>query len=265
MSTLSELLPEILALSHRAGEAILRVYEQADFSVEKKGDDSPLTAADLAAHRVIMDGLLHLTPELPRLSEEGSEISFKERSSWPSYWLIDPLDGTKEFVKRNGEFTVNIALIRNGRPVVGVVHAPVLGVSYYGAEGCGAWKQIAGEHPKKMHTRKRAEPPKLVVSRSHITPELEALLARMPAHDAVNIGSSLKFCLVAEGNADFYPRVGLTSEWDTGAGQCVVEQAGGVVLKLDGEPLRYNTKDSLLNPYFMVIGDTSYPWAQYFK
>jgi 3'(2'), 5'-bisphosphate nucleotidase len=265
MYALATLLPEILALSHRAGEAILKVYQSDDFSVERKGDDSPLTAADLAAHGVIMQGLQALTPELPRLSEEGSTIPYAERRAWQEYWLVDPLDGTKEFVKRNGEFTVNIALIRAGIPVLGVVHAPALGVSYYAAAGCGASKQVAGQPAQPIRTRGRAEPPKLVVSRSHVTPELEAVLARMPAHDAVNIGSSLKFCLVAEGSADFYPRVGLTSEWDTAAGQCVVEQAGGAVLTLDGRQLAYNGKESLLNPYFMVIGDRAYPWGQYLQ
>ena len=258
----ADLLPAVVAIARDAGAAILRIYEQ-EFSVEKKGDDSPLTAADLAAHRCIMEALEKLTPEIPRLSEEGAAIPFAERSRWPRYWLIDPLDGTREFIKRNGEFTVNIALIEDGRPTLGVVHTPVLGRTYYAAVGAGAWQQAQGKQPEAIHCTKTAAIPRIVASRSHVTAELEALLSRLPQHEAMNTGSSLKFCLVAEGKADFYPRLGPTSEWDTAAGQCVVEQAGGSVTLTDGEPLRYNTKDSLLNPSFLVQGEPAFPWRQY--
>ena len=262
MNSPDRLLAPVVALAQQAGAAILEIYRQ-DFSVEHKSDDSPLTAADLAAHRCIMDGLARLTPDIPRLSEEGADIPFTERSAWQRYWLIDPLDGTREFVKRNGEFTVNIALIEDGRPVLGVVHAPVLGTTYAAAEGAGASKQDGDGPARPIRCSTTAQPARIVASRSHVTPELEALLERLPPHEALNIGSSLKLCLVAEGKADFYPRLGLTSEWDTAAGQCVVEQAGGRVCTTDGQPLRYNHKDSLLNPHFLVIGEPDYPWQQY--
>ncbi len=262
--TPAQLLAPVITLARQAGEAILKIYQQ-DFAVEHKDDDSPLTAADLAAHRCLMEGLARLTPEIPRLSEEGADIPYAERKTWSRYWLIDPLDGTREFVKRNGEFTVNVALIEQGRPVLGVVHAPVLGTTYSAAVGAGAWKQQAGADPIAIRCSKTATPARIVASRSHVTPELEALLQRLPAHEAMNIGSSLKLCLVAEGKADFYPRLGLTSEWDTAAGHCIVEQAGGAVTLTDGKALHYNSKESLLNPYFLVRGEPEYPWLQYLQ
>lgn len=264
MKTPAELLPAVVSLAQHAGDAILRIYPQ-DFAVKRKGDDSPLTAADIAAHHCIMDGLEKLSPEIPCLSEEGADIPFAERSRWSRFWLIDPLDGTREFIKGNGEFTVNIALIDQGRPVLGVVHAPVLANTYFAAEGAGAWLQVHDAPAVPIRCTATARPPRVVASRSHITPELEALLARLPAHAALNIGSSLKFCLVAEGKADFYPRTGPTSEWDTAAGQCVVEQAGGSVTDTAGQSLRYNTKESLLNPHFLVQGEPAYPWLHYFR
>lgn len=263
MDAPAQLLAPVVALARQAGNAILQVYQQ-DFAVEHKGDDSPLTAADLAAHHCIMEGLAKLAPDIPRLSEEGADIPFAERRQWSRYWLIDPLDGTREFVKRNGEFTVNIALIEQGRPVLGVVHAPVLATTYSAAVGAGAWKQDGDAAAGAIRCSTTAKPARIVASRSHITPELGALLARLPPHEALNIGSSLKLCLVAEGKADFYPRLGLTSEWDTAAGHCVVEQAGGCVSTTDGKPLLYNSKESLLNPNFLVRGEPDYPWLQYF-
>lgn len=262
--TAAQLLAPVIALARQAGDAILQIYQQ-EFVIERKGDDSPLTAADMAAHNIIMDGLARLTPGLPRLSEEGANIPYPERRTWPLYWLIDPLDGTREFIKRNGEFTVNIALIEHGHPVLGVVHAPVLDTTYSAAEDAGAWKQSGTGEAMPIHCSKTARPARIVASRSHITPELEALLQRLPPHEALNIGSSLKICLVAEGKADFYPRIGLTSEWDTAAGHCVVEQAGGVVSTTDGKALLYNSKESLLNPHFLVRGEPAYPWLQYLQ
>lgn len=263
METPARLLPAAAKLAREAGATILEIYRQ-DFSVDHKDDNSPLTAADLAAHRCIMDGLARLTPELPRLSEEDAGIAFEQRRTWRRYWLIDPLDGTREFVKRNGEFTVNIALIEDGRPVLGVVHAPVLDTTYSAAEGAGAFVRRDGAADASIHCSHTAQPARIVASRSHVTPALEALLKRLPAHEALNIGSSLKLCLVAEGKADFYPRLGPTSEWDTAAGQCVVEQAGGRVCTTDGSPLCYNQKESLLNPDFLVMGEPAYPWLTFF-
>lgn len=258
---LSELLDPVLSIAIEAGRAILEVYE-SDFAVSHKDDSSPLTQADLRAHHAIVDALAKLTPDIPCLSEEAADIGYAERRRWTRYWLIDPLDGTKEFVKRNGEFTVNIALIDRHEAVLGVVHAPVLAVSYLAARGVGAFVVRDGER-HAMHTRATPPRPVLVVSKSHRDAALDAFLAHAPEHDQHSRGSSLKFCLVAEGAADFYPRTGPTSEWDTAAAQCVAEVAGATVLRLpDWQPLRYNTKDSLLNPGFVVIGDPAYGWRE---
>ncbi|MEE4175031.1 MAG: 3'(2'),5'-bisphosphate nucleotidase CysQ [Xanthomonadales bacterium] len=248
-------------IARDAGDAILEVYAEP-FEVMTKDDDSPLTRADLASHRVIVDRLRALTPNIPVLSEESEGITDAERLSWSRYWLIDPLDGTKEFVNRNGEFTVNIALIDNHRPVLGVVHVPVSGQSYAGLVGIGAWRRDGEEEPTEISTRRPpASPPVVVGSRSHANPKLEACLAPIGAVELVSMGSSLKFCRVAEGAADLYPRLGPTSEWDTAAAQAVVEAAGGQVLELDGQPLAYNRKESILNPYFLVAGDPGADWA----
>jgi len=250
----------VVALSRDAGKRILEVYH-SDFRVAQKDDRSPLTAADLIAHQCLVTGLQALSPVYPVLSEESAEAPYEERQAWETYWLIDPLDGTKEFVKRNGEFTVNVALIHQHKAVLGVVHAPVLAVSYFASEGCGAFRQQDELPPEQIQVRTPAPSrPTVVGSRSHQTPELADFLACLGEHELNSIGSSLKLCLVAEGAADLYPRMGLTSEWDTAAAQCVVEAAGGAVVDLHGAPLRYNGKESLLNPYFLVYGDKSRDW-----
>ena len=254
---------QLLDIASEAGRAILAVYHQ-DFSVERKHDDSPLTAADLASHRVIAQRLGEMDPDVPILSEEGADIPFATRSRWQRYWLIDPLDGTREFVKRNGEFTVNIALIEQGRPVVGVVHVPVTRVSYVGGTGSGAWKVDAdGEARPNPVLPRRPRTLRVAGSRSHAGDSLKRFLARVGDHEIVSMGSSLKLCLVAEGNADVYPRLGPTSEWDTAAAQAVVEAAGGMVTDTQLRPLRYNTKESLLNPHFLVFGDRSENWERF--
>jgi len=253
----------LLDIARTAGQAILEVYQQ-DFAVEHKEDSSPLTAADLASHRAIVQGLVELDPETPILSEEGAESPFATRSQWMRYWLIDPLDGTREFVKRNGEFTVNIALIENGIPTVGVVHIPVSGISYLGQSGQGAWKIDAeGQRSAIRVSAPAHRPVRVAGSRSHAGDSLKRFLERLGEHQIVSMGSSLKLCLVAEGAADVYPRLGPTSEWDTAAAQAVVEAAGGMVTDTQLEPLRYNTKDSLLNPHFLVFGDASENWGKY--
>jgi 3'(2'), 5'-bisphosphate nucleotidase len=255
------LLDAALELAVEAGRRILAVYE-SDFAVTHKQDKSPLTQADLAAHKLIAAELARLAPELPVLSEEGADIPYATRRGWDRYWLVDPLDGTREFVKRNGEFTVNIALVEGHRPVLGVVHAPALGQTYGAARGAGAFR-VEGGAREPIRARPLPARPTFVVSRSHKDPALAALLARAPAHESVGRGSSLKFCLIAEGTADFYPRLGPTSEWDTAAGQCVVEQAGGAVWRLpELTPLGCNEKDSVLNPSFAVLGDPGYDWAK---
>ena len=255
------LLPEIRRIAHEAGEAILQVYSEA-FEVIEKDDASPLTQADLASHRIIRDALARLTPAIPLLSEESADIPFETRRGWSEYWLVDPLDGTKEFVNRNGEFTVNIALIRGDAPVLGVVHVPVSGVTYSGVVGSGATRSEAGGAERPVAVRAPCADPVVVVgSRSHANPALEGHLARLGRdYELVSMGSSLKFCLVAEGRADFYPRLGPTSEWDTAAAHAVVLAAGGRIVTLDGEPLRYNRKASFLNPEFLVIADDSVDW-----
>ncbi len=253
-------LPEIKEIAVRAGKAILEIYAQ-DFEVTTKDDSSPLTQADLASHRIIRDELARLTPEIPLLSEESADIPFDVRANWDEYWLIDPLDGTKEFINRNGEFTVNIALIRGSEPVLGVVYVPVSGVTYSGVVGAGAWRSDDAGATESIRVRIPCADPMVVVgSRSHANPALAGHLEKMGAFELVSMGSSLKFCLVAEGKADFYPRLGPTSEWDTAAAHAVVLAAGGKIVTLDGEALRYNLKESFLNPEFLVIADAARDW-----
>jgi 3'(2'), 5'-bisphosphate nucleotidase len=257
---LTKLVDPIVELATEAGEAILEVYA-SDFDVQAKDDQSPLTQADLASHHIIMKGLAELTPDLPIISEEAGLPGFDERSQWNPYWLIDPLDGTKEFVKKNGEFTVNIALIKDHRPVLGVVHVPVRNTTYSGCEGVGAELRTDGEEPKPIGVaRESASPVRVVGSRSHRGASLDQFLENLGDFEMHPTGSSLKFCLVAEGTADVYPRLGLTSEWDTAAAQAVVEQAGGVVLELSGIPLGYNRKSDILNPHFLVAGPMDHDW-----
>ena len=260
MTSDSKLLAEVAALARRAGEAILTVYGQ-QFEVTSKADHSPLTLADTQSHEVIVQGLRALTPDLPVLSEEASDIPYSERRQWPRYWLVDPLDGTKEFVSRNGEFTVNIALIDGHDPVMGVVHVPVSDATYTGARAVGATRQIGRESAVRIHTTAPAPSPlRIVGSRSHRDAILDRYLPRLEPYQLVAVGSSIKFCLVAEGSADLYPRFGPTSEWDTAAAQAVVEAAGGRVIQTDGMPLRYNAKSELLNPHFLVSGDPTRDW-----
>lgn len=251
----------LCSLVRRAGMAILSVYGR-EFAVEAKADDSPLTAADRAAHQILVEGLKTLSP-LPVLSEEGRLIPFEARRRWTRYWLLDPLDGTKEFVKRNGEFTVNIALVEQGRPVLGVVYAPALDRLYYAASGDGAYRQDAGDEPVRLRVRPRrvGEPWQVVASRSHMGEAVARFVDCLGAHRLVSMGSSLKLCLIAEGRAHLYPRLGPTSEWDTAAAQCVVEAAGGQVVDPSGQPLRYNTKGSVLNPFFIACTDVSEEWT----
>jgi 3'(2'), 5'-bisphosphate nucleotidase len=256
------LLLEIGLLARRAGEAIMAIYRE-DFDVEVKEDCSPLTAADLAAQKVIAAGLAQLDPVLPLVSEEASQLPWEQRRTWSRYWLVDPLDGTREFVKRNGEFTVNIALIDQGETVMGVVLAPVTEELFVAARGHGAWWQVqAGAEWERIFTRELANPPVAAGSRSH-GGMAETVMRRLLGEDyhLQPLGSSLKFCLLARGAADVYLRRGPTSEWDTAAAQCVLEEAGGTVLDLSGKPLRYNRGESLINPEFLAVGDTGIDWA----
>ena len=255
---------QLIRIARAAGQAILEVYNRG-FEVRNKDDNSPLTEADLASHQVIIAGLEELTPQIPVLSEESASVSYETRRNWERYWLVDPLDGTREFIKRNGEFTVNIAMVEAGRPVLGVVHVPVSGAVYAGDVAHGAFLEDAAgrRQPLRVATR-RATPLRVAGSRSHAGDSLRAFLGRVGEHELKSMGSSLKLCLVAEGKADIYPRLGPTSEWDTAAAQAVVEAAGGSVTDTALRPLRYNQKESLLNPYFLVFGDTSVNWSEYF-
>jgi 3'(2'), 5'-bisphosphate nucleotidase len=259
----SHYLESVVALTREAGKRILDIYG-TDFLVDIKGDDSPLTQADLAAHESLVRGLATLHPTHPVISEESTAVSPEIRTAWKSCWMIDPLDGTKEFIKRNGEFTVNVALIFDGLPVLGVVYAPVLDVTYFAAEGCGAYKQSGEDRPEVIRVKDRkADPLTVVGSRSHQTEPLMLYLSRLGDHALTSMGSSLKLCLVAEGAADLYPRIGLTSEWDTAAAHCVVREAGGRVTNLQGQELRYNERDTFLNPYFLAFGDKTADWCRY--
>jgi 3'(2'), 5'-bisphosphate nucleotidase len=257
---LQQFIEPVVELAIRAGNAILEVYA-TDFDVQEKADSSPLTQADMASHCCIEAGLNALTPDIPVLSEESGMPEFAERSQWTRYWLVDPLDGTKEFVNRNGEFTVNIALIENSRPVFGVVHVPVKDKTYFGCAGYGAeLRSPDGGAVKIKVADKTAEPARVVGSRSHRGTSLDGFLDSLGEYEMLPMGSSLKFCLVAEGAADIYPRLGPTSEWDTAAAQAVVEQAGGSVITLDGKPLSYNSKAEILNPHFLVVGPEDRDW-----
>lgn len=260
------LLHKIVQISRTAGAAIMEVYRSDDFGATSKADNSPLTLADLAAHKCIVDELSKLDPAYPILSEEDANTPYDERSKWNCYWLVDPLDGTKEFVKRNGEFTVNIALIENGTPVLGVVYAPVLEVCYYAARGSGAFVQRSSGPPQAIkaivHTEGAAI--KVVASRSHSDERTAALLKKLGDHECISMGSSLKLCLVAEAAAHFYPRLGPTMEWDTAAAHAVVKEAGGMVCDMAEQELRYN-KEDLHNPEFLVLAKENSKLTQLIK
>ncbi len=258
-------LKAIEAIAIQAGAKILDVYHGShSIEVELKADDSPITEADRRAHDCIVEGLTELYPTIPILSEESTAVDYQLRRSWSLYWLVDPLDGTKEFISRNGEFSVNIALIKDGEPVIGVVHVPVLGVTYLGQAGAVASKRLAGSDAIAINTRPLASPMRVVASRHHRGAEVDKLLATIKsAHgepEVVSMGSSLKMCLLAEGAADIYPRLGPTSEWDTAAAHAVLRAAGGEIVDLNFKPLRYNQKSSLLNPSFIGLGDPSFDW-----
>jgi 3'(2'), 5'-bisphosphate nucleotidase len=255
----TDLLRSIMDVSREAGRAVLEVYN-SDFTVERKEDKSPLTIADTRSHGII-SAFLKKYFSFPVLSEEGRDIPYEERRKWGYYWLVDPLDGTKEFVKRQGDFTVNIALIHEGRPVAGVIYVPVTDVLYYAQKGGGSFKVENGK-TTKLPVRREKDLLTIVGSRSHATPELEQYIQEMKKKygelEVISCGSSLKFCMIAEGQADVYPRLGLTMEWDTAAGQILVEEAGGQVIEFETRtPMLYN-KENLLNPFFLAIRGNRY-------
>jgi len=266
---LEQLCLECVDIARDAGVAILAIYD-AGFNIEEKEDKSPLTDADLASHNLIIKRLSDLTPDIPILSEESAKLPFEERANWKTYWLVDPLDGTREFIKRNGEFTVNIALIHQHKSIIGVINVPVLDVDYFAWENGGCYKSESGGDAKPISVKKLDDKLTVAGSRSHGSEMMQQYMEKLSTYnggkpETLSMGSSLKFCLVAEGRADLYPRLGLTSEWDTAAAHCIVEQAGGYITKIDMTPLEYNTKDSLLNPFFFVFGDNSRDWSQYLE
>ncbi len=261
---LKKTLQQVRAAVTEASSAILEIYaDPKRFETEQKDDKSPLTAADLAANKILVARLQEMSPEIPVLSEESRQAPWHDRKHWEQCWVVDPLDGTKEFLKRNDEFTVNVALVREHRPVLGVVYAPALQTWYFAARHEGAWRQVGSGVMDRIHV---ADPPgdrawKVVGSRSHSTPEVDTFVEKLGDAEMVAMGSSLKLCLVADGQADVYPRLGPTSEWDTCAAQAVVEEAGGQVLNAEtGEPLTYNARESLLNPHFIACSQAEPGW-----
>ncbi|MEZ9723593.1 3'(2'),5'-bisphosphate nucleotidase CysQ [Vibrio splendidus] len=263
---LSHLLPSIIEIARSAGQLILEIYEKKDYEEFIKSDDTPVTSADLAAHKLILKKLSELTPDIPVLSEEDADISLEQRSQWDRYWLVDPLDGTQEFIARSGDFATIIALIEHNKPVMGVVYAPVSGVSYYAYSGKGAWKIPDLNDSVKIKTHRHELLNQSIAMAISRRQDINRITSRMSSawnYDLVPLGSAaLKACLVAEGAVDCYLRIGPTGEWDTAATQCIVEEAGGRILSTQLEPLSYNERDTLENPNFIVLGDADLPWAE---
>jgi 3'(2'), 5'-bisphosphate nucleotidase len=256
------MLDEILSIAKAAGVEILKFYGRSS-GVTLKADQSPLTLADQASHEYIVKRLSAFTPDIPVVSEESASVPPEELRSYERFWLVDPLDGTKEFLKGTGDFTVNIALVERRRPILGVVYVPTQDLAYYAACGQRAWKRVGSEAPREIKTRPaRPESLCVVASKDHAGPQVEMMLQRMPGATLASMGSSLKFCLVAEGQADIYPRFVPTMEWDTAAADCILEVAGGGVYDLAGELLRYQ-KNALKNGSLVAIGDKNLNWRQF--
>jgi 3'(2'), 5'-bisphosphate nucleotidase len=278
-----DMIAQLVDLARRAGDAIMAIYNDRDtYNIQHKTDESPLTAADLAANSLIAAELPRIL-ELPIISEEADVPEFADRGLWENFWLVDPLDGTKEFIAGNGEFTVNIALVQHNRPILGVVHVPATDTTYLGVldareiPSLGAWKYQQGQNPQRIRVRSMSErytahqPFTVLLSHRHGTQATVDLMEGVKSRwagpiETTNAGSSLKFCVIAEGKADFYPRLAPTSEWDTAAAQAVLEAAGGrVVCAEPGESrnltsLRYNAGEDILNPHFYALGDKSFCW-----
>lgn len=250
----SNILPDVIEIADEASERVLHIY-QSDFKVQFKEDQSPITAADVASHDVIVRGLRALTPDIPILSEEGAAIPWEERQHWNTFWLIDPIDGTLEFTRRSGEFTVNIALIENGEPVLGVVTAPALKEAFWGVKGEGAHKRDWAGKVARIKVALPGASMLVVASKNHLNEDTRNFIEKLGEHELVQAGSSLKFCRIAEGRADCYPRLSPTCEWDTAAAHAVLVAAGGKVETLEGKPLRYG-KEDLVNPWFVASGQS---------
>ena len=259
---IKDVLDRILALARDAGQEIMRVYTSEKYETIYKEGGSPLTIADIAANLTIVHGLVYLDPAIPVLSEESETIPYQIRQTWETFWLIDPLDGTKEFINKNDEFTVNIALIEKDVPVVGVVYAPAIDRMYYAAQGLGAFMISDGQTTPIRVSGFEGGTLKVIASRSHRGEELDSFLEKVGTYELIGMGSSLKFCMVAEGSAHIYPRLWPTMEWDTAAAQCIMEEAGGSVTDLKGQRLRYNKPD-LRNPDFIASSHPAFPWQNY--
>lgn len=270
-SELRRVLPDCIELARLAGEKIMEIYE-TDFHIQNKKDNTPVTNADIAANELIVATLSELTPHIPVLSEESDEIPFEERCEWETYWLVDPLDGTRAFIEKSGEFSVNIALIYRHRPVIGVIYSPVKQCSFYACKGNGAFYLNDSNEACSIHVRSHCQDEnsrKIVVAGTHSSRSvqlqvfLDNLTTEFSGYEMKYMGSSLKSCMIAQGEADIYARLGPTSEWDTAAAQCIVEEAGGLITDILMQSLTYNTKESLLNPDFFVFGDQSIRWSQF--
>ncbi|MCW8333346.1 3'(2'),5'-bisphosphate nucleotidase CysQ [Vibrio sp. SCSIO 43135] len=261
---LSNLLPSVIEIARSAGQLILDIYENKQYEAYVKSDETPVTSADIAAHKLIMKQLSELTPDIPILSEEDADISLEQRSQWERYWLVDPLDGTQEFIARSGDFATIIALVENNHPVMGVVYGPVSGVTYYAYSGKGAWKIPDMNESVRIDTHKHEEGSQSIAIAISRRQDINRITGRMSSewnYDLVPLGSAaLKACLVAEGAVDCYLRIGPTGEWDTAATQCIVEEAGGRILSTQLAPLSYNERETLENPNFIVLGDADLPW-----
>ena len=250
-----QLISSTVEIAKLAGEGITEIYN-SDFDYQLKKDLSPITAADNLSHDIITERLKILTPEIPILSEESCDIPYKIRTNWTKYWLVDPLDGTKEFIKRNGEFTVNIALIENNTPIFGVIHLPVTSETYWGSQVNGSFYSSGSNDVKEIRVSENHQNPiRLVASRSHPSEMLNSLLKNIVDYEIIEVGSSIKFCHIASGQADCYPRFGPTSEWDTAAGEAIFSSAGGHVVAASGNSMKYNVKEEYLNPNFIACND----------
>lgn len=263
---LSHLLPQVIEIARSAGQMILEIYEKKQYEAYTKSDETPVTSADIAAHKLITERLSELTPDIPVLSEEDADISLEQRAQWERYWLVDPLDGTQEFIARSGDFATIIALVDNNKPTMGVVYGPVSGVTYYAYCGKGAWKIPDMSDSVKIHTHKHEQPGQSIAIAISRRQDINRITSRMSSawnYDLIPLGSAaLKACLVAEGAVDCYLRLGPTGEWDTAATQCIVEEAGGRILSTQLEPLSYNERETLENPNFIVLGDADLPWNE---
>ncbi|HHX8651205.1 TPA: 3'(2'),5'-bisphosphate nucleotidase CysQ [Vibrio diabolicus] len=263
---LSHLLPQVIEIARSAGQMILEIYEKKQYEAYIKSDETPVTSADIAAHKLITERLSELTPDIPVLSEEDADISLEQRAQWERYWLVDPLDGTQEFIARSGDFATIIALVDNNKPTMGVVYGPVSGVTYYAYSGKGAWKIPDMSDSVKIHTHKHEQPGQSIAIAISRRQDINRITSRMSSawnYDLIPLGSAaLKACLVAEGAVDCYLRLGPTGEWDTAATQCIVEEAGGRILSTQLEPLSYNERETLENPNFIVLGDADLPWNE---